>query len=188
MKMIIWNKIGKIEYTLMGNGLYAEIDSTFTVRMHFQNTGNSVFFARCNSMEEAKELAEKKIHLFAAECFEEEPVDAEDAEIVEEPVLVEELTVEAQESALEKESDAEDTVKSLSIAYAPAEEGKYSVEIFAEYGDDFVVRYTTNGKGVTFRNKAYKDPIIVAAGTEVNAAVFDNDNIVVEECSIIVEG
>ena len=43
----------------MGNGLYAEIDSTFTVRMHFQNTGNSVFFARCNSMEEAKELAEK---------------------------------------------------------------------------------------------------------------------------------
>ena len=126
--------------------------------------------------------------MFAAECFEEEPGDAEDAEIVEEPVLVEELTVEAQESALEKESDAEDTVKSLRISYAPAEEGKYSVEIFAEYGDDFVVRYTTNGKGVTFRNKAYKDPIIVAAGTEVNAAVFDNDNIVVEECSIIVEG
>ena len=192
MKMIIWNKFGKVEFTQMPNGLCAEIDAHNTVRFTFRGKPEVVFTAKCMSREEAKAVAEKHIPAFAPEFFTEHSfVEEEPAKTVVEPP-VEEKEVEVEELPAEEHkeelSPVQDDAKSLRIFYAPEEDGKYSVEIYSEYGDDYVVRYTSNGKDVTFRNKVYKDPLIVSAGSEVKAAVFDDDNTVVEECSLIVEG
>ena len=178
--MIIWNKFGKVEFTQMPNGLCAEIDAHNTVRFTFRGKPEVAFTAKCMSREEAKAVAEKHIPAFAPEFFTEHSfVKEEPAKTVVEPPV---------EEHKEEPSPVQDDVKSLRIFYAPAEDGKYSVEIYSEYGDDYVVRYTSNGKDVTFRNKVYKDPLIVSAGSEIKAAVFDDDNTVVEECSLIVEG
>lgn len=187
MKMIVWNKFGKVEFTQMPNGLCAEIDAHNIVRFTFRGKPEVVFTAKCSSREEAKAIAEKHIPVFAPEFFMAgEPVTA----VVEPPVEEKEIEVDEllAEEHKEELSPVQDDAKSLRIFYAPVEDGKYSVEIYSEYGDDYVVRYTSNGKDVTFRNKVYKDPLIVSAGSEIKAAVFDDDNTVVEECSLIVEG
>ena len=65
MKMIIWNKFGKVEFTQMPNGLCVEIDAHNTVRFTFRGKPEVVFTAKCMSREEAKAVAEKHIPAFA---------------------------------------------------------------------------------------------------------------------------